>query len=70
MTFPSVAGLIGGPVLLPAIKYVIMSNTDIVGLLIRFFQNCLMYALLGPFKWVFVIFNIVQALLWIGSTPS
>ena len=31
-------------------------------------QHWLIYTLLVPFNWVFVIFNIVQALLWIGST--
>ena len=52
-----------------------MSNADInrfVG--ISFFmmghQYCLIYTLLAPFNGVFVMFNIVQALLWIGSTPS
>ena len=38
MTFPLEAGLIGGPVLLLAIKYVIMSSADIVRFVGSFFS--------------------------------
>ena len=55
------AGLTGGPVLLPAIKYAIMSIADIDRLVDKLLmmghQYRLIYTLLAPFNWVLVILN-------------